>query len=404
VFDVELGLHWDEMDPAERVESAKHVFGLVWDGPNVRAAAPSILAEGRPFVQIDADPPLELVGEAAFGPRVLDAPASGILSAVDPAAACDGDTDLSGQVVLLRAGEGCLDLVSQILGVQARGAVAALTRADLDASPPWSVDALNYDVAIPSLALPQKRFDELSNAVKSAQHRALLDVRNGLVGTDDDGRVLLSANDPVLLGTSVVHWDRSVRRQQETPDAPDVLLMEPFDNGVTENTVQDLTAQLLQDVGWTPFGCGNRVLEPGETCDDGNQDDGDDCPSDCGVVKLRPTQPIDDTAADAVAPALGDADAAIPDPGNEPASDEPAPAEDGGGDRDGPEPGAAPLHDSGSAGELGDPNLGGANERGSGCACSMPGTRRGRLSQLAWVVLATVGWRRRGVRRLGRSR
>jgi cysteine-rich repeat protein len=35
--------------------------------------------------------------------------------------------------------------------------------------------------------------------------------------------------------------------------------------------------------------CGNGQVEPGETCDDGNTKDGDDCPSNCRIATCRPT-------------------------------------------------------------------------------------------------------------------
>lgn len=37
--------------------------------------------------------------------------------------------------------------------------------------------------------------------------------------------------------------------------------------------------------------CGNGTLEPGETCDDGNGNDGDSCPSTCGVASLPTATP-----------------------------------------------------------------------------------------------------------------
>jgi len=38
-------------------------------------------------------------------------------------------------------------------------------------------------------------------------------------------------------------------------------------------------------------GCGNKVVEPGETCDDGNQQDGDACPAQCGKT-IEAVDPI----------------------------------------------------------------------------------------------------------------
>ena len=44
--DTSSGLLWHQMNNAERVASAKNTGRLVWDGPNVNAAAPQ-LPRGR---------------------------------------------------------------------------------------------------------------------------------------------------------------------------------------------------------------------------------------------------------------------------------------------------------------------------------------------------------------------
>ena len=36
--------------------------------------------------------------------------------------------------------------------------------------------------------------------------------------------------------------------------------------------------------------CGNNIVEPGETCDDGNTKDGDLCPSNCRIEPCKPTK------------------------------------------------------------------------------------------------------------------
>ncbi len=85
------------------------------------------------------------------------------------------------------------------------------------------------------------------------------------------GEVQMYAPSTLSYGSSVSHFDIDV--------SPDTL-MEPFYTGPLHHP--GMTLALLQDVGWTlARTCGNGVLEPGETCDDGNDADGDCCSSSC---------------------------------------------------------------------------------------------------------------------------
>lgn len=51
--------------------------------------------------------------------------------------------------------------------------------------------------------------------------------------------------------------------------------------------------------------CGNGVLNPGETCDDGNTENGDGCPSTCQTESAEPKDADDDVAAQATPPDAG---------------------------------------------------------------------------------------------------
>src|SRR6185503_20625820 len=72
LFDTDLGRHWNEMTQQERALSAVNVRRLVWDGPTVTAAVPTVLRAGTPNLRVVA--PAALVGRydvgaASFGPQ-----------------------------------------------------------------------------------------------------------------------------------------------------------------------------------------------------------------------------------------------------------------------------------------------------------------------------------------------
>jgi len=65
------------------------------------------------------------------------------------------------------------------------------------------------------------------------------------------------------------------------PGAKDVV------EGQIDNNCVTAVVQQLAPVA---VGCGNGVIDPGETCDDGNTVDGDDCPSNCVIQACTEVQ------------------------------------------------------------------------------------------------------------------
>jgi cysteine-rich repeat protein len=89
--------------------------------------------------------------------------------------------------------------------------------------------------------------------------------------------VYLNAVDPLVLGSSISHWD---------PIAAPNLLMEPSINADLGHGV-DLTLPQLRDIGWTPFVCGDGKAQSGEACDKGAQNSDtaiDACRTDCELA------------------------------------------------------------------------------------------------------------------------
>jgi hypothetical protein len=71
LFDRTIGKSWNQMNDVERIASAKNFRKVVWSGPNVISAVPSVLTLGTPLISVSA--PAAIVGNypvstAAFGP------------------------------------------------------------------------------------------------------------------------------------------------------------------------------------------------------------------------------------------------------------------------------------------------------------------------------------------------
>lgn len=310
LYDADLGRYWDRMNSDERAASARNARGLLWMGSAVAADASSVLALGAPQLEIDDGERRVLqVAELAADPRVSEAQVQGVLATFSDGAGCTG-SELSGTVVLLRESLNCPSLSTQLVEAERAGAAGAVVRSLLDTSPPTPPPLTTTSVALPALVVAQSDYDELLASVEGGQMpiASLRADADAALGVGIGGRLLMNATDPVAGGSSLAHWDASVRRRRQAYGDPVGLLMEPVVTDLVANQVDELSVQLLRDIGWVRAVCGDGELGPGEGCDDGAlNDDGvpDACRSNCrlpycgdGVVDAAET--CDD------GPALGD--------------------------------------------------------------------------------------------------
>jgi hypothetical protein len=268
------GLHWSDMNDAQRQASAIRFRHISFDGPNVTAAVPSVLQFGQPSVRINT--PAAIAGElqfgtAAFGPQIS---APGITGNVVPGVDVDEDgagttfttTDgcspltnaaaVAGNIALLDRG-GC-GFVVKAKTAQDAGATACIIANNAVGAPP-GMAGTDPTVVIPSVSITQ---------ADGAAIRANLPATGSLLvdlsiraGTNSAGFALLYAPNPVQPGSSISHFDTSA-----FPN----LLMEPAINPDLTHSVeppQDLTLPEMRDVGWFP-----------DADLDGVADDSDDCP------------------------------------------------------------------------------------------------------------------------------
>lgn len=174
------------------------------------------------------------------------------------------------------------------------------------------------------------------------------------------------------------------------PDAPLLVVFEPasgFDVGGRMLVVADhnvLTDGLLDDLGnqqlaqnivmWAAGECGNTIVEFGEECDDGNEDDGDGCDASCGLEGAG-TGTGSDTGSDTGGSGSGGLDDTAGGSTGTPGDDDPLPPESSG--INDPTTGDTEATEDGGAAP--------SEEETSGCSCRGGGSPSGVVGLLLLV-------------------
>jgi len=262
LFDTSLGLFWPQMTNAQRIASATRFGRVVWDGANVTDGVPSVLSFGSPTVWVNTPAAIAGVyqfGTAAFGPVIGSPSVSANVEAAADAVEVNGtSTDgcspfsnagaVAGKIALIE--RGLCGFAAKARNATDAGAVAVIiynNPANVNAGPPGMADdGINGAfVLIPTVSL--RRADGLAvlgqlGGGVSADLVVDLTVR---AGADASGRARVFAPFPVAGGSSISHYDSVASRN---------LLMEPAINRDLTHKLKapdDLTFELLRDVGWT---------------------------------------------------------------------------------------------------------------------------------------------------------
>ena len=260
LFDSTLNLYWSQMTNAQRAASATRFGRVVWDGAYVTSASPSVLTFGSPVVAIASPPSIAGVlqfGTAAFGPPLSSPTISGlVVAAVDAVEV--GGTSTDGCSPLTNAGAvaGRIALVERGLcgfAVKARtateaGAIGVIIynqAANVNAAPPGMADdGINGAfVTVPTISI--RRADGLAIAAASGPIADMGIDMTVRAGADALNRVRVYAPFPIVGGSSISHYDTVASRN---------LLMEPAINPDLTRRLKapdDLTFELLRDMGWT---------------------------------------------------------------------------------------------------------------------------------------------------------
>jgi hypothetical protein len=265
LFDTVNNVLWKDSTPAQRQANAISLDKLVWVGPNVSAAVPTVLRVGDPRVTISgpAAGPLAgavlLAGEASFGAALTQ---NGVQADVMPVTASTGSPTgpgcgplsandaiaVNGRIALID--RGVCGFAIKVKNAQNAGAIGVLIGDNVAGSPPPGLGGSDPTITIPAVRITLADTNLLKEALKrrSRQGSGVV-ARIGLFGTniagaDAAGRIKMFAPNPFQGGSSISHWDTTTQRNQ---------LMEPSINSDLTQAVAppiDLTLPLFRDIGW----------------------------------------------------------------------------------------------------------------------------------------------------------
>lgn len=252
---------WAQMTAAERVASAVSGNGLSWNGPNVTAAAPQVLAPQSTMAVNGAAAGIAAgnynVGDASFGPPLSAKVVSGQLMPVvdQPDGTGVACTPLSvANTIAVRNNIALVDrgtcaFVIKAKMVQDAGAIGMIV-ADNQPGDLAGMTGSDQSIVIPSVRITQADGKTLKTVLarrsrtRSGVIASLSVDPNRLSGSDAQGRIMLYTPTTLSPGSSVSHY---------TADAKSNQLMEPAINSDLAHDVmppRDLTYPLLRDIGW----------------------------------------------------------------------------------------------------------------------------------------------------------
>ena len=245
LFNPATGLHWNQMNSAQRAASATSCGNLVWDGPLTTSGAARLLGP-KPNLHVNTPAPAAgdyEVGTASFGPPLSSTGVTAdVVLANDGVGvvtnACEPIVNVvAGKIVLLDRG-GCTFTV-KVKNAQNAGAVGVIVADSVAGCPPAGLGGSDPTITIPAVRISQPD-GVLLKANLVGMNATLIQDPAKKAGTHVSGRVKMYAPLPYAGGSSVSHWDVSAEPN---------LLMEPAINNSLSSD-PDITVQLFGDIGW----------------------------------------------------------------------------------------------------------------------------------------------------------
>lgn len=265
-FDDVTGRIWNAMTDAERAASALNIRKVSWSGLNVKKDVPMVLSPGEPALIGNSAgfSGAFLIGMASFGePFTTVGLTADVVPASDgvgaPGDACEPVVSaVAGKIALMD--RGTCGFTVKVRNAQDAGAIGVLVADNVAGSPPAGLGGADPTILIPSGRITLADGNALKAALASGTVNVTMKIDTSiLAGTDRINKLMLLATfDPVLLGSSIGHFDSVAFRNQ---------LMEPaFNPDLTASVTppEDLTTSLLTDIGW--YADGDGIPDGKDSC------------------------------------------------------------------------------------------------------------------------------------------
>jgi len=238
--DENLNLNWNQMTAAQRQASATNTGNLTWTGPTTQSAL-SVALEPSAVLRVERTPPVFIaVNQATFGGPITLGGLTRPLVAAQPPLAC-GPLSNPGTVntnfALVDRGD--CPFIDKAANAQQAGAQGLIIANNTTGG--FIPGGTAPNITIPVVGISQADGTTLRNFLSSGSVTATLRLDPTRPAGTTNGRIRMFAPNPRQAGSSVSHWDNTVRPR---------LLMEPAINPRLPRT-QDLTLNLFRDLGWT---------------------------------------------------------------------------------------------------------------------------------------------------------
>ncbi len=298
-LDITNNMIWSNMTDAQRAASATRWGSVVWTGPEVTAAVPSVLSLGSAELRVLSPAAIARsyqFGTASFGTPIGNPGITASVVAAADAVTVDGPTTTDGCTAFTNAAavagkialieRGTCGFTVKVKNAQNAGAIGAIiynNAANATAAPPGMATDPVVGPTITITSVSVNRPDGLSILGAGSVTASIATDPTVRAGADVNGRARLYAPFPVALGSSLSHYDTAAFRNQ---------LMEPSINGDLTHSLtppEDLTLPLMRDIGWFPDADVDGVADGDDNCpnvangDQANYDgdsEGDVCDAD----------------------------------------------------------------------------------------------------------------------------
>ncbi len=264
LYDLEIGLRWQDMSDAQRAASAINDPNLVWTGPNVTGAESIHM---RPPYRLNFDGVAQAgeVKQAYFGTLIARSGMTSLAAIVDDGSASPSEgcnplanaAEIQGRIAVVN--RGTCTFGRKAHNAQQAGAIGVLilnNRAETPGDPLPTAAADDFTLEVPTVSVAWQTGVDLLAALGSAPDMPLtIELVPGTadIGTNN-GFVRMFAPEMLQLSSSVSHFT-------DQSNAP-LLMMSSVTGASFDKT--DMTEDLLRDAGWQLApGVGNTIFTNG---------------------------------------------------------------------------------------------------------------------------------------------